>query len=116
LIECNSNPYLGTPNAYMKELVPKMLDDMAKIVIDPHFEPKLVDDSFENGFEIIYSEEINKRGPFDLEYCYPIRVDSRTIDESIAQSGRSDAIKQSQLVTETDIPEFAAAVESDMIE
>ena len=66
---------MATPNPYMKELVPKMLDDMAKLVIDPHFEPKIVDDSFENGFTLIYSDEVNKRRPFDLDSCYPVKID-----------------------------------------
>ena len=66
---------MATPNPYMKELVPKMLDDMAKLVIDPHFEPKVVDDSFENGFTLIYSAEVNTRRPFDLDNCYPVKID-----------------------------------------
>jgi hypothetical protein len=68
----------------MKQLVPKMLDDMAKIVVDPHFEPKIVDDSNQNGFELVYSDQVNKRRPFDLDLCYPVRFDSKTIEESIA--------------------------------
>lgn len=96
-----------------------MLDDMAKIVIDPHFEPKVVDDFLQNGFVLLYSGEVNKRRPYDLELLYPIKIDYRTIEESIAQSGRSDAMKQShtQLVTDTDIPEYTpGVVESDLIE
>jgi hypothetical protein len=40
LIEVNTNPYLGTPNTYMKELMPEMIDDMLRIVADPVFEPR----------------------------------------------------------------------------
>lgn len=28
LLEVNTNPFLGTPNAYMKELVPNMIEDL----------------------------------------------------------------------------------------
>lgn len=44
LLEVNTNPYLGTPNQYISELVPRMLDDMLEIVVDsiipPQREPK----------------------------------------------------------------------------
>ena len=39
LIEVNYNPFLGTPNAFMKDLVPKMINDMLKIVLDPIIPP-----------------------------------------------------------------------------
>ena len=45
LIEVNYNPFLGTPNDYMKQLVPKMIEDMLKIVLDPVLKPKNVPDS-----------------------------------------------------------------------
>jgi hypothetical protein len=31
---------LGTPNKYMEELVPQMVDDMLEIVLDPLLPPK----------------------------------------------------------------------------
>jgi hypothetical protein len=37
LIEINTNPFLGTPNKDMIKLVPQMINDMVKIVIDPVF-------------------------------------------------------------------------------
>ena len=40
LIEVNTNPYLGVPNDYIKDLLNRMLDDMLKLVIDPVFTPK----------------------------------------------------------------------------
>ena len=42
LIEINTNPYLGIPNTFIRNLLPKMLDDMLSIVIDKKFpkEPK----------------------------------------------------------------------------
>ena len=39
LIEVNSNPYIGTPSKYMKELVPNMVDEMLKLVLDPVYPP-----------------------------------------------------------------------------
>ena len=40
LIEVNTNPYLGVPNDFIKNLLPKMADDMLKIVLDPYYPPK----------------------------------------------------------------------------
>ena len=39
LIEVNSNPYIGIPNDYIAKLLPTMIDDMMKLVIDPVFPP-----------------------------------------------------------------------------
>jgi len=43
LIEVNTNPYFGIPNEYITDLLPKMIDDMTKIVVDPIYPPKEVD-------------------------------------------------------------------------
>jgi len=82
LIEVNTNPYLGMPNKYISELMPNMLDDMAKLVVDPTFEPLYTNDERPNDFEILYREEqacttrgkfaVNKRRPFSNDLCYPI--------------------------------------------
>jgi len=37
LIECNTNPYLGIPNAFIRKLLPEMVDDMLSIVLDEKF-------------------------------------------------------------------------------
>ena len=37
LIEINTNPYLGKPNEFIKELLPNMLDDLLSIVLDEKF-------------------------------------------------------------------------------
>ncbi len=37
LIEINTNPYLGIPNTFIENLLPKMLDDMLSIVIDKKY-------------------------------------------------------------------------------
>ena len=44
LIEINTNPYVGTPNQYIGKLLPKMMDDLFSIVLDPHFAPKVESD------------------------------------------------------------------------
>lgn len=78
LIECNTNPYLGTPNAYMKDLMPKMMNDMFKIVLDPVLKPKNTPEADrENQFELLYREShigsyVNVRRPFNHELLYPI--------------------------------------------
>ena len=80
LIECNTNPYLGTPCAFMKEMLPKMMNDMFKIVVDPIYAPKIVPHpNRENEFELIYKDLndhlgpwFNSRRPFTLDLCYPI--------------------------------------------
>lgn len=41
LIEINTNPFLGTPNKDMVKLVPEMINDMCKIVVDPILKPKV---------------------------------------------------------------------------
>lgn len=61
LIEINTNPFLGTPNKDMEMLVPAMLDDMCKLVLDPYFSQPTMNaekDTVEraNGFELIYRE------------------------------------------------------------
>ncbi len=44
LIEVNTNPYFGIANEYIADLLPKMIDDMAKLVIDPICPPKNVEE------------------------------------------------------------------------
>jgi len=39
LLEVNTNPFLGIPNNYIKNLLPKMVDDMLKIAVDPVYPP-----------------------------------------------------------------------------
>jgi hypothetical protein len=44
LIEVNTNPYLWMPNTYMKSLMPKMTNDLVKLVVDPIYEPRYIPD------------------------------------------------------------------------
>lgn len=62
LIEVNTNPYLGKPNQWSKEIIPAMIDEMFRIVLDPIYPPRdqyYNSQSFYNrkhNFELIYSE------------------------------------------------------------
>ena len=68
LIEVNTNPYFGVPNVYIADLLPKMMDDLLEIVLDPIYPParkgkrinmfKLIIELDEriNDFELIYKE------------------------------------------------------------
>lgn len=40
LIECNTNPYLGIPNKFIDDLLPRMISEMFEIVLDPIYPPK----------------------------------------------------------------------------
>lgn len=73
LIEVNTNPYLGIPNEYIADLLPKMLDDLVKITVDPVYPPKKVEER-ENDFELVYSDlkNVNKRRPFSYDLLYPV--------------------------------------------
>jgi hypothetical protein len=55
LIEVNTNPYLGVPNQFIKVLLPNMLDDMLRIVLDPTYTPTKYNTDRPNGFDLIYS-------------------------------------------------------------
>mmetsp|Transcript_13307 Transcript_13307/g.25002 ORF Transcript_13307/g.25002 Transcript_13307/m.25002 type:complete len:961 (+) Transcript_13307:506-3388(+) len=56
LIEVNTNPYLGIPNEFIADLLPKMIDDMLKIVLDPVYSPEIRTERAENDFELLYCE------------------------------------------------------------
>lgn len=79
LIEVNTNPYLGLPNDFIGTLLPKMLDDMFILALDPIYPPlnKLQQQS-ESGFELIYSEKesnilLNTRRAYTKDFIYPIK-------------------------------------------
>jgi len=48
LIEINTNPYLGTPNKDMVSLVPKVVNEMFSIVLDPYFSGSSTIDTNDN--------------------------------------------------------------------
>jgi len=39
LLEVNTNPYFGIANDYIKDLLPRMIDHMMELVVDPVFKP-----------------------------------------------------------------------------
>lgn len=45
LIEINTNPYFGVPNTYIEKLLPKMMDDLLSIVVDPIYPPEVIPES-----------------------------------------------------------------------
>lgn len=48
---------------------------MTKIVVDPIYQPKIVEDpNRENLFELVYSEDqnINKRRSYSMDLLYPV--------------------------------------------
>lgn len=64
----------------MKTLVPRMIEDMTKIVVDPILKPKIVPESDRvNDFELIFQDAsqkhgpaVNVRRPFTMDLVYPI--------------------------------------------
>ena len=54
LIECNTNPYLGIPNDFIRGLMPKMIDDMLDIVLDGKFPKVNPDPNNVNGYKLLY--------------------------------------------------------------
>ena len=79
LIECNNNPYFGIANDYIKQLLPKMIDDMLELMVDPVFKPTTFVRNGENDFQLIYCEQgstfspqpLNVRSSF-VANIYPI--------------------------------------------
>ena len=78
LIEANTNPYIGIPNSYIKDLLPKMLDEMFSLVLGSAY-PCPLDKKRGNTFELIYCEKnsahsripINIRRSYDKSLLYP---------------------------------------------
>jgi hypothetical protein len=40
LLEINTNPYIGTPNKFIEGLLPKMIEDLIQLAVDPILKPK----------------------------------------------------------------------------
>jgi len=82
LIECNTNPYLGVPNKFIEDLLPVMIDDMLKLVVDPHFPPQKKGKNYDlNRFELLYcthlsklsAKPVNRRRDYNIKLLYPIK-------------------------------------------
>ena len=115
LIEVNTNPYLGTPSKDMVALVPKLIDDMMKLAVDPFCKPRNKP-SDDNGFELVYREEnywvqppitaVNLRRAYTLDLCYPIpelRPFIGKIPASIAKKSKKAAQTKKLIVVDTDL-------------
>jgi hypothetical protein len=84
LIEVNTNPYLGVPNKFIEGLLPKMLNDLFTISLDPYIRnPNRIVHSgnvefilveLKNQFELLYCDKkrVNKRRNYDLLKVYPL--------------------------------------------
>ena len=119
LIEINSNPYLGTPNKFTKQLVPAMVDELLNLTLDPLFPPA---SSYKppkvRHFELIYQESqchispptasaidrlgyrfspfrgfdlqlVNQRRPFNLNLIYPLKVNEQNAVKAAAANKSS---------------------------
>jgi len=73
LIEANTNPYIGIPNKYIEGLLPKMLNDLFEIVLDPYLPlvNKPAPKEIPNQFELLYGKRVNLRRSFNAP-LYPI--------------------------------------------
>jgi len=79
LIEVNTNPYLGMPNEYIKNLLPCMIKEMLYIALDSIYPTN--NKPIDNNFELLYCEfnsrfsniPINKRRSFNKELIYPLK-------------------------------------------
>lgn len=94
LIEVNTNPYLGIPNDFIRDLLPKMIDDMLDIAVDPLYPPKNKDTSRENNFELLYCESgssfnngqpKNVRSPF-TKSLYPVSAFAQLPNKLVAKN------------------------------
>jgi hypothetical protein len=81
IIEVNSNPYIGQPSDFMKQVVPEMIDETLTLTCDLLYPPRVQKERKESKFEIIYSDGIsvksghtavNQRRPYsDSVYPFP---------------------------------------------
>jgi len=81
LIEANTNPCLEEPNELLRTMVPRMLDDMLKIVLDPLFGTTLAPKELsasetENGMPVILEYPVegyrNNENMFELLVSPPV--------------------------------------------
>ena len=80
LIEANTNPCLEESNQLLKDLIPRMLDDMLKLVLDPLFGTTLVPT------EQVASEETGL--PVQLKYPIEGYQDSENMFDCIWSPGQ----------------------------
>jgi len=97
---------------YTADLIPKMLDDMLKLFLDPYFKPrKVADPDRENLFDLIYSpgktinskEKINQRREINWDDLYPTqeKVDEFLRERLSSHKSRLMKIKGFKSVNKT---------------
>ena len=57
VIEVNTNPYFGVPNVFIADLLPKMMDDLIELVVDPTYPPLIKQQSNFNFITIFNRNE-----------------------------------------------------------
>ena len=87
LIEINTNPYLGIPNKFIEGLLPKMLNDLLEIVLDPYVKPvnTLPRREIDSQFELLYDEKkkVNMRRSYtDFIYPFPELIPIEPVSSS----------------------------------
>ena len=94
LLECNVNPHLGQPNAYMKKNVPNMINEMLTLTIDHMFPPK-IDQSTElekKNWVMIYDGTYRRREHTLVDKLYPIhKYDLTPVPEPIPKQSEDDS-------------------------
>ena len=92
LIEVNTNPYLGMPNDYIKEILPNMVDEMLDII--------LIKEERLNSFELIYSpNEVNVRRSYCKELLYPIKEFSqKTLSNRVPKYRMSSVVRSNSKI------------------
>ena len=74
LIEVNSNPYLGIPNDYIRDILPSMINEMFSIVLDTLYPCDPPTCPYITTFELIYSPGIkNIRRVYCKDLIYPVK-------------------------------------------
>lgn len=56
LIEVNTNPCLSLSSSYLAVLIPAMVDNAFRLLLDPIF-PNQSSETFTNRFELVYTNE-----------------------------------------------------------
>ena len=91
LIEINSNPYLGTPNKYIENILPKVISELLSLILDPYYPSNIINQEINESsklFKLIYCEKssnyskdaINERTPFFISNIYPFQnIDLRLL-------------------------------------
>ncbi|CAD8065550.1 unnamed protein product [Paramecium sonneborni] len=74
LIETNTNPCLECSGPLLSKLIPQLIEDLFKLVLDPLYPPpqfytskKIIYDSFENKFELIFDSTMLEVPPINTQ-------------------------------------------------